>query len=947
MANTDNSNNSIANTLDPIVEISQADTLDFFRLQFNTLANLVNISITDQDVANLDHRLAGGNLFFGNTFVMRGPSGSFAAGDITCNNIIMTGDITGTINYIADDDNSTMIKLDGADPLIDDETIKFYAGGIANGEVATMNSEVTIINTKLDLSGDANTAGTLYVNGPADIRGNTTFFGPVSLPQIAESNTAGLEGQIRLNTDTDVVQVYDTANGWANVAGDLGNLASVDLSTAPQNQEVLTWDGSKWIAQVVTPVGTSGIGDLADIDLATTAPQSGDRLRYDGTMFVPSQIQFDEIVDVDLFSLAPTDGQVLHFVAANNTWVPNTVANTSLKELNLSGNTVTAKRNDDSVITMDMSPLFQTITQFADVHTSGLTNASILIYDSDLAKWVAGQETAAANTSTASGALGSPTSAKANTVTYYRADGTFYDVNLTNLLTGIDKLGNVDSTGVTHHQVLQWESAESMWKPGDVVATNVDLSTNMLTELSDVDLPAVSALTDKYVLKWDATATKWTAQEDLNDPSLHGIGIMADVDTSNTASPTQDLYLRWNPTNSSWYADQWSANDVPELRHLPDVNIGYPYVDHPNHGQVLKWNSINLAWEPADDALTEIGTFGLDRLADVDIITTAPTDGQILKFESATGNFIPSDDTSYLAILDTVLLDAMNDVDTVTNGKDVGDVLRWDGTLWQAHTMPLAPNTVNDIPDVSSTAPTAGQILKYDGTEWQMADEYEYTLDLTSSSIFELSDVTMGSTPQVNSQLIWDGTAWVPQAVPVIPTELDDLSNVASTTPTTGQVLKWSGSDWYPEDEAGAGSVTDLNNHTIDELSDVLNYGSAQVNDVLTWNGTQWGAASAASTIDTKALQDVEENSTAVDEQVLAFNDSTSKYEPTNISSLLRAPVTTIASSTGSAGDKAGNIAMDANYLYLCTADYDGSSDIWKRISFAGAMALESGDNNW
>ena len=65
MANTDNSNNSIANTLDPIVEISQAATLDFFRLQFNTLANLINISITDQDVANLDHRLAGGNLSLG------------------------------------------------------------------------------------------------------------------------------------------------------------------------------------------------------------------------------------------------------------------------------------------------------------------------------------------------------------------------------------------------------------------------------------------------------------------------------------------------------------------------------------------------------------------------------------------------------------------------------------------------------------------------------------------------------------------------------------------------------------------------------------------------------------------------------------------------------------------------------------------------------------------
>ena len=41
-----NSDNSIANTLDPIVEITQADTLDAFRLSFNTMANLVNESPT-------------------------------------------------------------------------------------------------------------------------------------------------------------------------------------------------------------------------------------------------------------------------------------------------------------------------------------------------------------------------------------------------------------------------------------------------------------------------------------------------------------------------------------------------------------------------------------------------------------------------------------------------------------------------------------------------------------------------------------------------------------------------------------------------------------------------------------------------------------------------------------------------------------------------------------
>lgn len=35
----------------------------------------------------------------------------------------------------------------------------------------------------------------------------------------------------------------------------------------------------------------------------------------------------------------------------------------------------------------------------------------------------------------------------------------------------------------------------------------------------------------------------------------------------------------------------------------------------------------------------------------------------------------------------------------------------------------------------------------------------------------------------------------------------------------------------------------------------------------------------------------------------------------------------------GAVGDKAGTIAVDDNYIYVCTADYDGVSNIWKRAA--------------
>lgn len=39
------------------------------------------------------------------------------------------------------------------------------------------------------------------------------------------------------------------------------------------------------------------------------------------------------------------------------------------------------------------------------------------------------------------------------------------------------------------------------------------------------------------------------------------------------------------------------------------------------------------------------------------------------------------------------------------------------------------------------------------------------------------------------------------------------------------------------------------------------------------------------------------------------------------------------SSSQGAAGDLAGMYASDASYFYYCTADYDGSTDIWYRVS--------------
>jgi hypothetical protein len=46
--------------------------------------------------------------------------------------------------------------------------------------------------------------------------------------------------------------------------------------------------------------------------------------------------------------------------------------------------------------------------------------------------------------------------------------------------------------------------------------------------------------------------------------------------------------------------------------------------------------------------------------------------------------------------------------------------------------------------------------------------------------------------------------------------------------------------------------------------------------------------------------------------------------------------VKTPANSKGVRGDKAGTVTVDSSYLYVCVANWDGTTDIWKRVALAG-----------
>jgi hypothetical protein len=67
---------------------------------------------------------------------------------------------------------------------------------------------------------------------------------------------------------------------------------------------------------------------------------------------------------------------------------------------------------------------------------------------------------------------------------------------------------------------------------------------------------------------------------------------------------------------------------------------------------------------------------------------------------------------------------------------------------------------------------------------------------------------------------------------------------------------------------------------------------------------------------------------------ILCYRDSTNQWVNSHITVEALGRTNVPVSSIGVAGDKEGHSSFDSTYLYICTADYDGVTNIWKRILF-------------
>lgn len=286
----------------------------------------------------------------------------------------------------------------------------------------------------------------------------------------------------------------------------------------------------------------------------------------------------------------------------------------------------------------------------------------------------------------------------------------------------IDVFGDVDITSPIDGNVLVYRSGE--WK--NEVGTPANISNSSLGDLLDVTrtqsattLPATVIMEDLGHLVFDSPlqATNITYQV-MYDHDRLGVGLSAIRGTDQTGS---EVFV-----SRGGGVDLRSDTNFFRLRGKPDVTTNRP----------------ELRWETGDSFATP-----------------------------ATGFFIS------LKMPDTVLEDQTYYLPQ--EDGDVGDVLATNGSGELSWIARVSNNNLGALSDVDLTTqiPVDGSSLVYNSAA-SMWVPGASAVDLSTTTLDDISDVSYGGSPGTGQALLWSGSAWVPGDISVA-NALDDLTDVS------------------------------------------------------------------------------------------------------------------------------------------------------------------------
>jgi hypothetical protein len=733
----------------------------------------------------------------------------------------------------------------------DDITTSTAAAGDVTGTFPTL-TVAAIQGTGVSATAPSNNQVLKY-NGTEWIPGsdeNTTYTAGTGL---------SLTGTTFANTgDTNAADDITTSTAAAgDVTGNFPTLTVAAIqgtgvsATAPATGQVLKYDGTNWVpasddgivytagtgiditGNVVTNTGDTNAAD----DITTSTAAAGDVTGTFPTLTVAA-IQGESIS-----AATPTANQVLKYIGG--VWTPSADDNTTYlggTGISVVGNTIINTGDTDPAddVTTGSAAGGDASGTFGNLTVTGLQGepvASLLPTSGQVLKYNGTQWVPASDentTYTAGTGLSLTGTTFANTGDTNAAD----DITTSTAAAG-DVTGtfptltvaaiqgeSISAATPTANQVLKYIGG--VWTPSAddnttyLGGTGISVVGNTIINTGDTD-PADDVTTGSA-----AGGDAFGTFGNLTVTGLQGEPVASLL-------PTSGQVLKYNGT-------QWVPASDENTTYTAGTGLSLTGTTFANTGDTNAADDITTGTAAAGDVTGTFPTLTVAALQGTGISATAPTTGQVLKYDGT--NWVPASDDGIVYTAGTGI-DITGNVVTNTGDTNASDDITT-GTAAAGDVSGTFPTlTVAAIQgtSVSATAPTTGQVLKYDGTNWVPGsdDGIVYTagtgIDISGNVVTNTGDTNAGDDITTSTSAAGDVTG----TFPTLTVAAIQGTGVAATAPTTGQVLKYDGTEWVPgSDEnttysAGAGlslTGTTFANTGDTDASDDITTSSAAAGDV-------------------------------------------------------------------------------------------------------------------
>ena len=606
--------------------------------------------------------------------------------------------------------------------------------------------------------------------------------------------------------------------------------------------DVLTWNGSTWVASA--PAGGGGGGG----GIAQTLSYSNNVLSISGgnSVTITPYVDLDPYVRLDQSSIPTVDNT---FDIGSPT-----------------------KRYQDVY-----AESFQGISTLADNLTVSGTNGQVLTYNGST--WIAADPTGAGG-----GGGSTPQTLTLNGSQIAISGGNNIDIG--SLINGdYNNLSNKPTIPADISDLTDTTNLLSDSQSLSLSGTDLTISSG-----NTVDLAGLFTNTDNQTLSWNS-ANNWLTISNGNYVDLSALAggggasnltDLGDVDTSSAGhTPTNGQALVWSQAMGHWMPGDTFDGDYSSLSNTPTIPSNQTLLLSGTDLSISGGNSVDLsgisgtsAWSGITGTPTTIAGYGITDAFDgaYGSLTGAPTIPADVSDLTDTTSLLGGGSQS-LSLSGTQLsisggntvdfAGMFTDTDNQTLSFNTGTNIL---TIANGNTVDLSTlaggssiSTIDDLSDVTVTSTSDGQFLVYNNTSGEWENQ--------TVNIFDGDYTNLTNKPTLFSGSYTDLTD-----KPTIPANLGDLANVSSSAPSTGHVLKWSGSEWAPAADStatgGSGiSLTDLSsgvglsynnvtgqftlNASINDLLDVNTSGIAS-GQILKWNGSAFVAG------DDNVLQDTD-----------------------------------------------------------------------------------------